>query len=280
VSDTVNNFLSLPIDLYPAASFTARPSVPTACSAFLPNANLQPGSDIVVVRRSDTVPATTVTANIFYMQTTADTADMQLGVAGTPTSLQNARLATSTLMRRDFTTAASGTPPQFPQVAAYLRKFHTNIYFVAPCSVPSDGSSICTGATDDQGSPIPTLKRLEMGANGAFSIVPLVEGIQSLHVEYGVDNIPASADPGTGLIGDGVPDAYSHARTIADLSNAVSAKVYVLAVNTQPTTDYTDAKTYTLGTMSTGVIGGNYKRHVYAAETRIINAAGRKEIPR
>jgi type IV pilus assembly protein PilW len=280
VSDTVNNFLSLPIDVYPAANFTSRPTAPTACAALLTNANLAPGSDIVVVRRADTVAATSITANLFYLQTTPDTADMQLGVAGTPTSTQNARLAASTLLRRNFTVAATGTPAQFPQVAAYVRKFRTHVYFVAPCSVPADGSSICTGATDDQNNPIPTLKRLEMGANGAFSIVPLVEGIQAMHVEYGVDNIPASADPGTGLVGDGVPDAYSHTRTIADLSNAVSAKVYVLAVNTQPTTDYTDNKTYVLGTMSTGVIGGSYKRHVYAAETRIINAAGRKEIPR
>ena len=280
VSDTVNNFLSLPIDVYPAASFTARPSVPTACAGLLTNANLAPGSDIVVVRRADTVPATAITANLFYLQTTADTADLQLGVAGTPTSAQNARLAASTLLRRNFTVAATGTPPQFPQVAAYVRRFRTHIYFVAPCSVPSDGTSICTGASDDQGAPIPTLKRLEMGANGAFSIVPMVEGIQAMRVEYGVDNIPATADPGTGQIGDGVPDAYTHTRTIADLSNAVAAKVYVLAVNTQATPDYTDNKTYALGGLSTGVIGGHYKRHVYGAETRIINAAGRKDIPR
>ena len=280
VTDTVNNFLSLPIDVYPAANFTSRPTVTTACAALLPNANVQVGSDIVVVRRADTVPATTITANLFYLQTTPDSADMQLGVAGTPTSAQNARLAASTLLRRNFTVAATGTPPQFPQVAAYMRKFRTHIYFVAPCSVPADGSSICTGATDDQGKPIPTLKRLEMGANGAFSIVPLVEGIQAIRVEYGVDNIPAAPDPGTGLIGDGVPDAYTHTRTVADLSNAVAAKVYVLARNTETTPDYVDSKTYTLGTATTTAASDGYKRHVYAAETRLINTAGRKDIPR
>src|SRR5712671_2163215 len=109
VSDTVNNFLAVPIQIYPAASLTVLPSAPAACSALLPNANLMAGSDIVVVRRVDTnVLGGTVTGNIFYLQTTPAAADMQLGVAAAITGTQNARAQTTALYRRDMTVAAAG----------------------------------------------------------------------------------------------------------------------------------------------------------------------------
>jgi type IV pilus assembly protein PilW len=205
---------------------------------------------------------------------------MQLGVAGAITGTQNARRAATALYRRDMTVAAAGTPPQFPQIAATMRRYRTHIYFVAPCSVPNGGGSVCTGASDDQGKPIPTLKRLEMGAAGAFSIVPLTEGIQALRVEFGVDNSPTTADPGTGLIGDGTPDSYTHAPSLTDMSNTVAARIYVLARNTETTPSYMDDKTYTLGTVTTTAANDSYKRHVYGSETRIVNQAGRREIPR
>ena len=284
VSDTVNTFVSLPLDLHPAPDFATAPTSPAGCATWLPAANVLAGSDIIVVRRADSNAVTgTVTGNIFYLQTTSDAADVQIGSAGALTTAQNARRAASTLLRRDLTTAATGTPPQFPQVAAAIRKLRTHIYFVAPCSVPANGTSICTGATDDQGKPIPTLKRLEMtGVSGSslFTIVPLAEGIQAIRMEYGVDNTPAAVDAGTGLLGDGMPDTFSHTRTVADLGNAVAARIYVLARNTESTPGYVDDKTYTLGTATTTAAGDAFKRHVYGTETRITNQAGRREIPR
>src|SRR5258706_6507495 len=47
-SDTVNNALALPVQYVSSAS------IPTRCNSFLTSANLQPGSDIVVVRRTET----------------------------------------------------------------------------------------------------------------------------------------------------------------------------------------------------------------------------------
>jgi type IV pilus assembly protein PilW len=234
----------------------------------------------VVVRRVDTTAASgTVTGNLYYLQTTPSTADMQLGSAGAITTTQNARRQATTLYRRDFSVAATGIPPQFPQIAATLRRYRTHIYFVAPCSVPAGGGSVCTGSTDDQGNPIPTLKRLEMGASGVFSIVPLAEGIQALRLEAGIDTAPSAVDPGTGLIGDGNPDSFTHSPSVADLSNTIAARIYVLARNTEATTGYQDDKTYTLGTLTTTATNDSYRRHVYGAEMRILNQAGRREIP-
>ena len=293
VSDTVNTALALPVQ------YVSSGSIPGGCSSLLTTANLQSGSDIVVVRRTDTtrLPVTctttaTVTASTVYLQTTPNAAEVQVGVAGTIDTSQNATgvAYTGSMVRRDQSVAAgttAGTCPaavagQFPQVAAAIRKYRTHIYFVAPCSVPTGGGSVCTGSTDDQGRPVPTLKRLEMTGNGTFSIVPIVEGIQQIRLEYGIDTIPTTPDINTGLIGDGVPDSnpYVNAPDVAQMGNTVAVRIYVLARNTAPTAGYKDDKTYTLGTLTTTATNDTYKRHVYATETRIINQAGRREIPR
>lgn len=279
VSDTVNSALAIPVQYVSSAS------IPAGCSAFLTTANLQANSDIVVVRRADTTQVNsagsgTISAGLVYLQSIADSAELQYGAGGTISNTQNAAGAASTLMRRDFSVAATGTPPQFPQIAASIRKYRTHVYFVAPCSVPNGGGSVCTGSADDLGNPIPTLKRLELGAAGAFTIVPIVEGIEAIRVEYGVDNSPAAIDPGTALPGDGLPDTFVHAPSVADMGNTVAARIYVLARNTTASTGYKDDKTYTLGTYTTTATNDAYKRHVYGAETRIANQSGRREIPR
>lgn len=288
VSDTVNNFIALPVQVYPASNFSTAPTVPTLCAALLPSANVMVGSDIVIVRRTDTnTLGTSVTGNTYYLQTSATSADMQKGVSGTITTSQNARGATSAiaLKRFDFSAGTSGSPATYPQISAYMRRYRTHIYFVAPCSVPNGGGSVCTGSADDQGTPIPTLKRIELDTTGAFSITPLVEGIQAIRLEVGIDNSPATADPGTGLIGDGIPDSYSHSPSLAEMTNITGVRIYVLARNTSKTPGYTDTKTYTLGSVptiaaaTTTAASDGYKRHAYAAETQIKNQAGRREIP-
>lgn len=272
--------LALPLQRVSSAS------IPSGCGSLLTAANLAPNSDIIVVRRTETtaLPVTsggsaTVTANVVYLQTTPNLADIQYGVAGSIDGSKNATgAATATLMRRpDPTVAASGTPPTFPLIAAAIRPLRTHIYFVAPCSVGLGASGQCTGGAGED--TIPTLKRLEMGAGGAFTIASIAEGIQAIRFEYGVDNSPATADINTGLIGDGVPDTFTNTPSLADMSSIVAVRIYVLARNTQPTSGYTDNKTYTMGTYTTTATNDRFKRHVYGGETRVVNQAGRREIP-
>ena len=115
----------------------------------------------------------------------------------------------------------------------------------------------------------------------------MVEGIEAIRVEYGTDTIPTSADINTGLIGDGVTDGYTNTPAdTAAMGSTISLRLYVLARNTAPTAGYADDKTYTLGNSPsytftpTGAAQTSYKRHVYNAEVRIVNQAGRREIPR
>jgi type IV pilus assembly protein PilW len=143
-----------------------------------------------------------------------------------------------------------------------------HIYFIAPCSVPAGGGSVCTGSNDDGGSPIPTLKRIELTSNGVMSVVPLVEGIENLQIDYGID-----AD------NDGVPDAayVTTPAAVPDWANVVSLRINVLARNVEPSNGHTDAKTYDMGIAGPYTPGGAYKRHVYNSVIRIVNPAARRE---
>lgn len=298
--------LGIPVQGYVAPNQASRPDISTTtCGAgsLLPNANLYPGSDILVIRRAATTPlrypgdgllpavatADVGVSNEVYMQTDPTTVEIQFGtgVAITPTSKADGSAAT---IRQKNGNAES------------IRKYHVHIYFVAPCSVPAGAGDVCTGATDDGGRPIPTLKRLELGVgatgNRTFNIVPIAEGIEAFKVEYGIDNSPNSANSSTGRIGDGAPDIYipniaTASPTAVDFANAVVTKVWLVARNTEPTPGFTDAKTYPVATSSavlgagtvqgTGLVYGPYndqfKRHSYFSGVRLTNLSARRENP-
>ena len=138
-----------------------------------------------------------------------------------------------------------------------MRRFLVRIYFVAPDSVAGDG--------------IPTLKRVELGTDGSFTTLPLVEGVQGLQIDYGLDTD-----------NDGVADSFTDcaACTKDDWAQTVAARVHLLARNLDVTHGHTDSKTYNLG--SHGAVGpynDAYKRRVYSEFIRLINPAGRKETP-
>ncbi len=268
--------ISLPIQGYdfgPAS--TATPPI-TACLAA---ANYKPGTDILVIRRTSTVQengAVGVTAPPkIVMQTSA--ASYVLSTVDTAFNTNNPPLAAP------FTLTASGVAP------AAIREYWVHIYFISPCSVPAGGGTVCTGAGDDNGNPIPTLKRLEItGLNRTSppTAVPLVEGIENMQLDYGLDNN-----------GDGYPDSYTTApASPVDWSLVMAIRINLLARNNDPTPGFADAKTYGLGLAGTvgpfnaspfalsPACGGtasdpqlcNYKRHVFSELVRVINPSGRR----
>lgn len=149
--------------------------------------------------------------------------------------------------------------------AAALRQYLVNIYFI----------STDNGA----GQNVPTLKRLEFDG-AAFTAVPLVEGIEELNFEYGMDTN-----------GDGLPDVYTAnpsaypdsscdpACQVTNWMNVMTAKVFILARNIEPSPDYRDTKTYRLGAVTVAAANDPYRRHVYSGLVRIANPAGRTEKP-
>ena len=291
----LNAGLALPVQGTSAPDFTTAPLVPGTCAAWLTAANLVSGSDILAVRRADSAVITAApTLNEVYVQANPVQAGVQIGnpvgfllpslnadnsvgVVGT-----NASGVAATLLKKDNVAGAAPVITA-PRLAADIRKYHVHVYFVAPCSVPQDGGDICTGAADDGGQPIPTLKRLELtqvGGATSMRIVPLAEGIDKLQVDYGLDNQPAGVNPATQSVGDGVPDQYTATPALAEWRNTVTAQVFVLARSPRRSAGHTDDKVYNLGLAGpTGAANDAFKRHVFSAAVRLVDVGGRREIP-
>lgn len=241
--------MELPIQGYDSPS-----TVPTPLSACLSDAIHKDGTDILVIRRADTNTGAigAALAGQIYLQTTST--GFELG-SGSDTSV-------FTLLKKDNTTPAD------------LRRYHVNIYFVSPCNVAAGGGTTCTGSADDNGNPVPTLKRLELtpsGSNTVFSLTSLVEGIDQLQLDYGLDTDD-----------DGTPDSYATApaspTSTAAWADVMAIRVNLLARNNDPTPNYQDSKTYTLGAAGNfGPYNDTYKRHSYNQLVRAINPSGRRE---
>jgi type IV pilus assembly protein PilW len=274
----------------PVQGYDAPAGSPLAC---LDGADLVPGTDILVVRRAHSealAPTDVPEDGVIYLQANTTQAELQLGKAdGAIGTTRTADGRDATILRKDGVTAAG------------IQRYLVHIYFIAPCAIPKGGGDRCTGADDDGGRPVPTLKRLELAAAAGATtlrIVPLVAGIENMQVDYGVDEWPAAMDTLTGLAGDGAPDcedtdpgaAGNPAVTAgcpsgnpggtAGWGNAVQVKVHLLARNTAQTVGHIEDKTYTLGLGTTiDRPAGAFKRHVYASAVRLNNQSGRREIP-
>ena len=273
---TLFDGLKFPVQHYPAANNTSWPDISlTSCGLLLTNANLNPGSDVVVMRRAETsvlAVGSIATTNEVYLQANPIAAEIQYGNGAAITAASKASGGAATVLKKDNS-------------AAEIRKYRVHVYFVAPCSVPAGGATLCTGATDDGGRPLPTLKRLELGVpagGGAltYTITPLAEGVEYLKVEYGIDDTPSAVSEATGQIGDGAPDRYTRTPVLADLGNIVTARIHVVVRNPEPSAGVDD-KTYSLGLAGTftPAAGDQFKRHGYVGEARVVNVSSRREIP-
>ncbi len=219
---------------------------------------IQAGTDVVVVRRAKTCAAgvagcEAATAGKPYLQVSLCDTEM----AVTPYVLGLQGPATFPLRRKDCKTAAA------------VRQHLVHIYFISP----NNGS----------GQNVPTLKRMEFTGTG-FVETPLVEGIEQLSIEYGIDwTSPAAAG-----VPDGIPDAYTADPTayvcptctaVSNWTNVITVRFYLLARNIESSPGYIDAKTYNLGPVAVGPFGDGFRRHVYSGLVRIVNPASRRDVP-
>lgn len=221
-------------------------------------ASIKAGTDVVAVRR-----ARTCVAGSAGCEAVVPTEPyLQVALCGSTPSSYALGLAADTafpLQLKDCATAAG------------LRRYVTHIYFIS-----NDNGS---------GASIPTLKRLELNG-AAFTEAPLVEGIERLRVEYGIDTD-----------GDGGPDAYTpdpasftYAGCTActapqNWANVVTAKLHLLSRALETSPGYVNTKIYELGNdgaglpLRVGPFGDGYRRHAYSAALRIVNPSGRRDTP-
>lgn len=138
-----------------------------------------------------------------------------------------------------------------------LRPLIQRLYYVSACNV-------CSGAKADT---LPTLKMVEYDVAGAMQTTPLVEAIDDLQFDYGID-----AD------GNGSPDSYT--ATTTNWANVVTVRIHVLARNEFRSAGWSETRTYDMG-LAEGAVGpfnDNHKRHVYSGLARIENLSGQREV--
>ncbi|TDF65910.1 PilW family protein [Cupriavidus sp. L7L] len=238
-------------------------SIPTCLS------DVKAGSDIVVVRRASgcavgTPDCDALIAGAPYFQASGCTSAAELS-SPTVANYYGLDVDTTklTLHQKDC------KPPTTPGTLAALHQYRTHIYFIAN--------------NDKNGDGIPTLKRAELGAAG-FTIVPLVEGIENMQIEYGIE----TAVPTTGAASVFTADPAGYAGCVEPACvgywrNVVSVKLYLLARNKKQSMGYTDGKLKTFamgmnadGTANTvGPFNDAYRRHAYTSLIRVNNTAGR-----
>ena len=252
----------------------------SASVANIPNClnDVKLGSDILVVRRVSSCVAGPITAagcdaataGVPYFQGSNCyvTGELATNTGATSSTDYLAHFALST----DTSATGLGKHAIDCTTIADYRRYIVRIYFVANNNEGTDG--------------VPTLKRAELGVSGAgapqFNIVPLVEGIETIQFEYGMD----TNNDGLVDVFNANPGTYNTcvgAACVANWLNTYVVKVNVLARNTEASPNFTDTKTYILGKKVNGTtnnVFGPYndafKRHVFNSVVRLDNPAGRR----
>lgn len=233
--------------------------------------DIKANTEILVVRRVSTCAigdpgCDTIITNAPYFQASACASTTELGSSSGSYSTNFYALDTNVAnLTRHLKDCKSLAP---------IHQFITRIYFIANNDKGTDG--------------IPTLKRAELGNPAlpdGFTIVPIVEGIDDLHFEYGIDNL--SSPTGSPLFFTADPDSYNTCTATttptctAYWQNTVAAKIHLLSRNVTPTAGYSSNKTYAMGLDPSGnaIIDGpivdSYKRHLYETTVRLNNTAAR-----
>lgn len=211
--------------------------------------DVQTDSQILVIRRTDTQATDPSDLELGYTYLQSTPGDYRIGFG---CSLQNGKPAP------ECSTGATFNLKLANDALAPIRRYHVHVYYLRAWSNVSSDS-------------IPALiKRWLDRDNNDQPIMleePLVDGIESLLVQFGLDSN-----------GDGAPDHYtSTPASVAEWSNVVTARVNVLARAMEPSPGYKDAKSYDLGAGLSTARNDPYKRHVYSQTIRISHTSGRRE---
>ena len=249
-------------------------------TANIPNClnDVKLGSDILVVRRVSSCVAGPITAagcdaataGVPYFQGSNCyvTGELATNTGATSSTDYLAHFALST----DTSATGLGKHAINCTTIADYRRYIVRIYFVANNNQGTDG--------------VPTLKRAELGVSSTgtpqFNIVPLVEGIETIQFEYGMD----TNSDGLVDVFNANPGAYNTcvgAACVANWLNTYVVKVNVLARNTEASPNFSTTKTYILGKKADGTTDNvfgpyvdAYKRHVFNSVVRLDNPAGRR----
>jgi type IV pilus assembly protein PilW len=277
----IRNILGISVQAY------EHNGVPAGCAGVV--ADVQASTDVLVVRHADTCQpgvgnCEADTPGKLYFQASRCEDDLLPYVLGVAGFVLHQRNKDTTVFPPSCNTASVALAPK--------RKFNSSIYYIRNYSLTA-------------GDGIPTLMRSQFDLAGGVlehqTAQPLVEGIEAMRVEFGIDNLSKTgaavnhasaitwADPDTRTTptnrGDGAPDgAFIRCTTAApcnvdQLVNATAVRIHLLVRNLTPTAGYTDTKTYNLGATTLGPFNDGFKRHVFSTTVRLVNISARRETP-
>lgn len=109
--------------------------------------------------------------------------------------------------------------------------------------------------------------------SGTLSFAPIIDGIERIRFEYGIDTALSPTSPGYGIV-----DAYVPAANMTDdlwdnaSSRIISVKIYVLARAIQPDNKYENKNTYKLGGFDY-TVNDNYRRLLFTSTITLYNAS-------
>jgi type IV pilus assembly protein PilW len=247
----LKTLMAVPVRPYTAVATGSRPTC-------IPASDFVDGSNVLVLRfASPRVMAPgSLDPNLLYVQTNVGGSIIARGDVSPP-------LDTFTLTRQ---TALPGAPVPGP-----IQKYVVRIYFLSPCSQAG-----CT-STSDGGTPIPTLKMIELdssgGAPGFSAPVAIAEGVERLEFDYGIDTDA-----------DGAPNRFTDCETDCttgdDVANIVTVTAYAVVRDGEATAGFSDTKSYVLGQAGTYTPTGTaatFRRHLYSSTLRLNNISMRRE---
>jgi len=210
-------------------------------------ANLKASTDILVLKRVEGSPTASTFIDVTDVDADTNTTEtLTIGAA----DLENGTV----YLRSNATTAsfinnaAPGNPPALGQSDwAYAPR----VYFVRDYY-------------ETVGDGIPALCRLEIVGLGLGNTRCIAEGVEDLHVQFGIDTD-----------NDGVANQYTAVPTLAQMETTVSARLYLLMRSTEADPIYTNGNTYNLGDVAIAAFNDQFYRVVYSTTIALRNSVAR-----
>jgi type IV pilus assembly protein PilW len=210
------------------------------------------GGDVLVVRRLEATPASTLAANTFYFRSHYSGGELYRGAPATACD--------SSLFPAASYPAPFNKAPCIPGKAGVdLLNFPvvTHVYYIRKYSVASTESP-----------KIPGLVRVSLQSDGALAAELIASGIENLQIQYARARTDASSQylDASAISGN----SYLSATPSMDWDDVNSVRIWLLARNTAPETGYANTTRYAMGNSGT-TVADSYRRQLFSSVVNLRN---------
>jgi len=204
--------------------------------------------DVLVIRRLDSTPVTTLNSGTFYYRSNYAMGEV---FRGAPTTACSAAPQSTYTSPFNKVPCIVGTPSQdllnFPVIV--------HVYYIR---------SYTTSTTE---SPLlPALVRVSLQTDGSMASEVVASGIENLQLQYG----RASTDGNTRYYDASSISGNSTTPDGTEWTDVDSVRLWLLARNSTKEPTYTNSTTYAMGT-SSSTVSDNYRRQLFNTVVQLRN---------